>query len=216
VAAEAAAATTPDAGAEPAAAEPEAGAGTSASAEASADAEPAAAESMKSDPATASAALSPELKQQMIESFRARSAQQMFDGDPDAAMATLATARRRMGYGNADLRNMELAFARAGEEFDRIRTAVSLNVTAHRQYLDEIRQASGDDLYPQVEQMLAGTLANQIADLRARGDRDSIATALLVSGHQLFPYHAALLEHGTAGVLGTAPVAVDPEREDKR
>jgi serine/threonine protein kinase len=177
----------------------------------------AAAESDRTEPASvANAPPSPEQKQRATESFQERAAQQMLDGDPDAAMATLATARRRMGYGNADLKNMEFAFARAGEEFDRIRTAASLSVAAHRQYLDEIRQASGDDLYPQVEQMLAGTLANQIADLRARGDRDSVAAALLESGRKLFPNHAALLEKGTPGVLGSAPVAVDEDRQDQR
>jgi hypothetical protein len=32
----------------------------------------------------------------------------------------------------------------------------------------------------------------------------------------LFPDHAARLELGTAGVLGSAPVAVEEDREDKR
>ena len=129
-------------------------------------------------------------------------------------MATLATARRRMGYGNSELRSMELAFARTGEEFDRLRTAASLSVTAHRRYLEDIRELAGDGLYVRIEQMLARTLADQIADLRARGDRDAVATALRASGRALFPEYGRLLDQGSVGALGTAPLAVDPDPAD--
>jgi len=60
-------------------------------------------------------------------------------------------------------------------------------------------------------EMLARTLANDIADQRARADRPAVIARLLESGRKLFPEHADLLEHGTAGVLDPSQIVVAEE-----
>jgi serine/threonine protein kinase len=156
-----------------------------------------------------SATAANDLQQQVIESYLQHAKQQMASGNTATALETIAGARKR--FANApQLRNLEITYDRVEEEVERINSAPSLNVADHQEWIGEIRSLSGDD-FPAIEQMLAQTLANDIADQRARGDRQSVVTSLLNSGRKLFPEYAAVLEHGTAGVLDPKQIVIAEE-----
>ena len=125
------------------------------------------------------------------------------------ALQTIATGRKKIASA-PELKSLEVAYDRIAEEVARINMAPSLSVRDHQEWLSEIRQLSGDD-FPRIEQMLARTLANDIADQRSRGDRPSVVANLLESGRKLFPDHQALLEHGTAGVQDPDQIVVAGE-----
>jgi X-X-X-Leu-X-X-Gly heptad repeat protein len=148
--------------------------------------------------AVGSAYASNEFQQQLVQSYVQLAKKQLLDGNPAMALQTIAAGRKK--FANAqELKSLEVTYDRVAEEIARIYMAPSLSVRDHQAWLDEIRQLSGDD-FPGVEQMLARTLANDIADQRSRGDRPSVVSSLLESGRKLFPEQQALLEHGTAGV----------------
>jgi hypothetical protein len=107
------------------------------------------------------------------------------------------------------LKDLEVAYDRVEEEVERINLAPSLNLKDHQAWIDEIRTLSGDG-YADVEQMLARTLANDIADQRARGDRANVVSNLTAAGRKLFPEYAALLEQGKAGTQDSpsSPIVV--------
>jgi serine/threonine protein kinase len=140
-----------------------------------------------------------------LDAFMAQARQQMSQGDMDAALQTIADGRRKFG-GSQPLKDLEITYDRVAEEVERINMAPFVHVRDHAQWLSEIRSLAGDD-YPQIEQMLARALANDIADQRLRPDRSRLATELLASGRMLFPEYAALLEHGKAGTLDESQVA---------
>jgi hypothetical protein len=149
------------------------------------------------------------LQQQNIQGYIEQARQQMQSGNTAAALATIASARRK--YANAPaLKNLEIVYDRVEEEVERINMAPTLNVQNHAAWIAEIRDLSGED-FPAIDQMLARTLANDIADQRARADRPAVITRLLDSGRKLFPNYADVLEHGTAGVLDPAQIAVAEE-----
>jgi hypothetical protein len=74
-----------------------------------------------------------------------------------------------------------------------------LNVAEQRRYLDTIKASEGSDFHS-VEQMLARTLANRIADQKA-ANRTSLVEGLLEAGRRVFPEYATVLDQGTAGAL---------------
>jgi len=79
-------------------------------------------------------------------------------------------------------------------------------VAEQKRYLDNLRVSEGSD-FANVEQMLARTLANRIADQKA-ANRASLVDGLLDAGRRVFPEYAALLEQGTAGALPKAQLEV--------
>jgi hypothetical protein len=125
------------------------------------------------------------------------------------ALQTIAAGRKKFA-GASSLKSLEVTYDRVEEEVERINMAPSLSVKDHQAWIAEIRQLAGED-FPGIEQMLAHTLANDIADQRARADRPSVVASLLDSGRKLFPEYSSVLEHGTAGVLDPAQILVSEE-----
>jgi serine/threonine protein kinase len=127
-------------------------------------------------------------------------------GQVDDSLQTLATARRRFGRA-PELRSLEARYVSAADVYDRLRMAVTLNLSEMQQALETLRSTEGDE-YEVAAQMLAKTLANRIADQRAAG-RVSLADTLLRSGRQIFPSYSGLLERGMPGLLPNTPIIVD-------
>jgi serine/threonine protein kinase len=142
--------------------------------------------------------VSSEVPRLFIAGYAALAKRQMLAGQVDESLQTLAAARRKFGTA-PELKNLELRYVVAGDAYDRLSTAVAVNVAEQRGYLEKLRASEGADFHA-LELMLARTLANRIADQRA-ANRASVAAAVLAAGRQLFPEHAALLEQGTAGAL---------------
>ncbi len=151
-------------------------------------------------------------QQQAIDNALQEAKQQMADGNPALALQTIATARRKFA-GSPQLKSLEITYDRVAEEVERINMAPSLNVNDHQQWINEIRELAGDE-YPAIEQMLARTVANDIADQRARSNRPAVVASLLESGRKLFPQYANQLEHGTAGVLDPSQIVVAEEPDE--
>jgi hypothetical protein len=147
--------------------------------------------------------------QQIILNYVAQAREQMQSGNTAAALATIAAARKKYAAAPT-LKNLEIVYDRVEEEVERINMAPTLNVENHATWIAEIRDLSGDE-FPAIDQMLARTLANDIADQRARADRPAVIARLFESGRKLFPDYTDLLEHGTAGVLDPAQIAVAEE-----
>jgi hypothetical protein len=127
-------------------------------------------------------------------------------GHVDDALKTLAEGRRHFGK-SAELMDLESRYVAAGDIYDRLSSAVTINVADTQQSLEALRAQQGDE-YEVAAQMLAQTLADRIADERA-ADRGAVADRLLQSGKKLFPNYSALLSRGTAGVLANTPITVD-------
>jgi serine/threonine protein kinase len=153
-----------------------------------------------------------ELQQPLIASYAQLARKQMMDGHPELALQTIASGRRKFASA-PELKNLEITYDRVEEEVDRLNMAPALSVSNHTAWLEEIRQLSGED-YADIEQMLARTLANDIADQRAKGDRPNVVANLLESGRKVFPEYAALLEQGKAGVLDSSQIAIAEEPQD--
>jgi serine/threonine protein kinase len=149
--------------------------------------------------------VSTELPQKQIAAYVHMARSQLLAGGVDAALQTIAAGRQKFGTA-PELKNLEQRYIVVGDAWDRLSTAVALNVSEQRHYLDQLRGSEGDD-YAAIEQMLARTLANRIADQRA-ANRATLATSLLEAGRTLFPDEAALLEQGKAGALPNTPLAV--------
>jgi serine/threonine protein kinase len=150
-------------------------------------------------------------QQQLIQAYLEQARQQMQSGNTTAALATIATARRKYA-GAPALKNLEIVYDRVEEEVSRINMAPTLNVQNHAAWIAEIRDLSGED-FPAIEQMLARTLADDIADQRAKADRPAVIARLLESGRKLFPDYTDVLEHGTAGVLDSSQLVVAEEAD---
>ena len=130
---------------------------------------------------------------------------QVAAGHVDAALKTLADGRQKFGS-SPELKGLELRYIVVGDSYDRLSTAISVNLAEQHRYMETLRASEGAE-YPVVERMLAQTLANRIADQKAAG-RASVVTSLIDGGRKLFPEHADLLERGTAGALPQTPLAV--------
>src|SRR5581483_7828716 len=137
--------------------------------------------------------------------YGARARTQMLDGKLDAALQTLSAGRQSFGKSPA-LRDREAHYVVIGDAYDRLRLAVKLDLPELRGYLQQIRTLEPEDATA-IEQMLARTLSNRIADQRAAG-RSVIVDALLQDGRDLFPAWADQLNQGQPGVLPQAGVEV--------
>ncbi len=123
---------------------------------------PAAAPGAQAAPSAAPAASPQNSQQQAIQGYVEQARQQMEAGNTSAALATIATARRK--YASAPtLKNLEIVYDRVEEEVARINMAPTLNVQSHAAWIAEIRDLSGED-FPAIDRTLARTLANDIAD----------------------------------------------------
>ena len=132
-------------------------------------------------------------------------------GRVDDALKTLAEGRRHFSK-SAELKDLESRYVAAGDIYDRLSSAVTINLKDTQQSLEALRAQAADE-YEVAAQMLAQTLADRIADERA-ADRGTVADKLLQSGQKLFPNYSALLNRGTAGVLSNTPIAVDDKVAD--
>lgn len=146
-----------------------------------------------------------DVPQALVAAYLHKARNEIIAGTVDAALKTLAEGRQKFGA-SPELRSLELRYMVVGDAYDRLSTAVTLNVAAQSRYLATLRKSEGADFVP-IERMLAQTLANRIADEKA-ADRTAVAAELLVAGRRLFAEHAALLELGRAGVLPDTPIAV--------
>ncbi len=131
---------------------------------------------------------------------------QFAEGHVDLALTTLQAGRRKVPR-SEDLETLQQRYTSAGEFYDTLASAVTLNVTQKKLALQQLRATEGED-YAAAEKMFAQTLANRIADQRA-ANRPSVANSLLASGRELFPDYATQLTQGTAGILvGDTPTDV--------
>jgi hypothetical protein len=147
-----------------------------------------------------------EIPEKLRECYLQRGRQQLLQMDPDGALDTLKAARQH--YDNQELRDTQEAYALVSDEFSRLMAAASLSVDAHRVYLLGIHDKIIPDDYKSIEQMLARTLADDIADQRSKANRQPVIAALLESGRKLFPSEADLLEQGKAGELGSRQIEI--------
>jgi hypothetical protein len=127
---------------------------------------------------------------------------QFANGQMDAALQTLQAGRRKLPR-SPELPALQGRYVDVATVYDRLRSAVALNVAEMQRELEALRTAAGDDSETTTK-MLAQTLANRIADQRA-ADRAAVADRLLEAGKQIFPGSAEQLQRGTAGVLADAP-----------
>lgn len=145
-----------------------------------------------------------DLPQVLITSYLNRAKAQFAAGQVNDSLATLAEGRRKFGK-SQELHDLELRYVSAADFYDRLSTAVALNVADRKRALQELRTSEGDE-FSIAEKMLAQTLANRIADQRA-ASRDPVADKLTEAGKEIFPDYSAELTQGTAGVLsGTPPL----------
>lgn len=153
------------------------------------------------------------IPQLLMSSYLHRAQAQFTNGEVDGALKTLAEGRRKFGR-SSELKNLEARYVADGDVYDQLRSAVTLNAATQKQQLDALRTSDGED-YQITEHMLAQTLANRIADLRAKDHGSTVADGLLASGQKLFPDYANLLTEGRAGVLPSTPVMVVPEETEQ-
>ena len=149
--------------------------------------------------------VSTELPNTLIHGYSRLASTQMHAAHTDAALRTLAAGRLKFGS-SPELKNQEAHYVIIADAYDRLSTAIVLNVAEQKRYLDNLRVSEGSD-FANVEQMLARTLANRIADQKA-ANRASLVDGLLEAGRRVFPEYAALLEQGTAGALPKAQLEV--------
>jgi Protein kinase domain len=141
----------------------------------------------------------------IAQAYVLRAKSQFLAGQVNAALQTLAEGRRKYGR-SMELKDQEIKYVAAADLYDRISTAVVLNLSMTRQGLDELKGMQGDD-FEATDQMLAQTLADRIADQRAAG-RTSVADNLKKAGQQLFPKYVQILDRGQAGKLSASPLEV--------
>jgi len=133
---------------------------------------------------------------------------QFAGGQVIAALQTLEDGRKRFSR-SPELQALQGRYVAAANIYDRLSTAVVLNVNDMKSALESLRASEGEE-FEIAAQMLAQTLADRIADQRA-ANRDSVADKLLESGKQLFPSYTGILAHGTAGVLQDNPLPLTSE-----
>jgi hypothetical protein len=141
--------------------------------------------------------------------YGTRARTQMLEGKVDAALQTLNVGRQAFGK-SAALRDREAHYVVIGDAYDRLRLAVKLDVAELRGYVTRIQSLEPEDA-TSIEQMLAQTLSNRIADQRAAG-RKTVAEDLLNSGRDLFPVWADQLAQGKSGALPEAGVEIGTQQ----
>jgi hypothetical protein len=133
---------------------------------------------------------------------------QLAGGQVNAALQTLKEGRQKFGK-STELKDLEVRYVAAANIYDRVSSAVVLNVSDMKHALEELKGTEGDD-YDVVAQMLAQTLADRIADQRA-ANRAPVADKLMEDGKQIFPDYAGMLGRGTAGVLPSEPILINEQ-----
>jgi serine/threonine protein kinase len=133
---------------------------------------------------------------------------QFAGGQVNPALQTLEDGRKKFGK-SPELKDLQARYVSAADLYDRLSTAVVLNVTATKSALDDLRAAEGEE-YEVAAQMLAQTLADRIADQRA-ANRDAVADKLVEAGKQVFPNYGALLGRGRPGALPATPITVNEQ-----
>jgi serine/threonine protein kinase len=133
---------------------------------------------------------------------------QFAGGQVNTALDTLQDGRKKFSK-SPELKDLQARYVAAADLYDRISTAVVLNVTATKHALDDLRATEGEE-YEVAAQMLAQTLADRIADQRA-ANREAVADKLAEAGKEVFPNYAALLGRGKAGALSTTPSIVSDQ-----
>jgi serine/threonine protein kinase len=133
---------------------------------------------------------------------------QFAGGQVNAALDTIQDGRKKFAK-SPELKDLQARYVAAADLYDRLSTAVVLNVTATKQALDDLRATEGEE-YEVAAQMLAQTLADRIADQRA-ANREAVADKLAQAGKEVFPNYAALLGRGKAGALSTTPSIVSDQ-----
>jgi hypothetical protein len=133
---------------------------------------------------------------------------QLAGGQINAALQTLTEARQKFGK-SPELKDLEVRYVAAANIYDRVSSAVVLNVNDMKRALEELKGTEGED-YDVVAQMLAQTLADRIADQRA-ANRDAVADKLTDAGKQIFPNYTGMLGRGTAGVLPSEPILINEQ-----
>ena len=147
-----------------------------------------------------------DVPQMLIGSYVQRAKTQFAGGKVNESLQTLKEGRKKFGR-SADLKDLEERYVKAADIYDRLSSAVVLNVADTKRSLDELKSTEGSE-YEVAAQMLAQTLADRIADHRA-ADRQVVADKLLESGKQIFPDYLSILARGTAGVLQATPTVVE-------
>jgi hypothetical protein len=133
---------------------------------------------------------------------------QLTGGQINAALQTLKEGRQKFGK-SPELQGLEVRYVAAANIYDRVSSAVVLNVNDMKHALEELKGTEGDE-YDGVAQMLAQTLADRIADQRA-ANRGPVADKLTEAGKQIFPDYTGVLGRGTAGVLPSEPILINEQ-----
>jgi Protein kinase domain len=133
---------------------------------------------------------------------------QLAGGQINAALGTLKEGRQKFGK-SPELKDLEVRYVAAADIYDRVSSAVVLNVNDMKRALEELKVTEGEE-YDVVAQMLAQTLADRIADQRA-ANRDAVADKLTAAGKQIFPDYTGMLARGRAGVLSSDPIMVNEQ-----
>jgi serine/threonine protein kinase len=133
---------------------------------------------------------------------------QFAGGQVNAALQTLEDGRKKFGK-SPELKDLEVRYIAAADIYDRLSSAVVLNVTDTKRTLDDLKATEGEE-YETAAQMLAQTLADRIADQRA-ANRESVADKLVESGKQIFPAYTGMLGRGRAGALPSTPIIVNEQ-----
>ena len=131
---------------------------------------------------------------------------QLAGGQINAALGTLKEGRQKFGK-SPELKDLEVRYVAAANIYDRMSSAVVLNVNDTKRALEELKATEGEE-YDVVAQMLAQTLADRIADQRA-ANREPVADKLTEAGKQIFPDYTGMLGRGKAGVLPSEPIAIN-------
>jgi hypothetical protein len=150
-----------------------------------------------------------DVAQALETAYGTRARTQMLEGEVDDALQTLNAGRQSFGK-SAALREREVHYVVIGDAYDRLRLAVRLDAAEMQGFLQQIQTSEPADAAG-IQQMLAKTLANRIADQRAAG-RTTIADGLVSSGQELLPAWAEQLTQGTPGALPQVGVEVGDHR----
>ena len=142
----------------------------------------------------------------LIDGYAHRARTEFAGGKVNESLQTLKEGRRKFGK-SPDLKDLEARYVMAADIYDRLSSAVALNVADTTRSLDELKSTEGNE-YEAAAQMLAQTLADRIADQQAAG-RQAVADKLLEAGKQIFPDYRNILARGTPGVLQATPIIVD-------
>jgi len=142
----------------------------------------------------------------LIDGYAHRARTEFAGGKVNESLQTLKEGRRKFGK-SPDLKDLEARYVMAADIYDRLSSAVALNVADTTHSLDELKSTEGNE-YEAAAQMLAQTLADRIADQQAAG-RQAVADKLLEAGKQIFPDYRNILARGTPGVLQATPIIVD-------